>query len=349
MLAAGALALAACGQESTATEDPDPPSHGHSHAHGTRGHGHADGDEEAPRVERPPARLSRATGLVTIDGAQATPGAALDAESTVVVPADGNAVLVLRDGARVELDGPSTVRVVSEGSAQVFLVRGRAFASQPPNGNAARPPLRIATPAATMEVVGDGEFYTSTFENGSTWIATMSGVVSVSADEADARHRLRAIDVTAGQSLAIAGRLGEPIEGPNRLPAARAAANALAGGEGMSEPDPEALTRGFRPVLERLDQALRWLETETRRGSELTAQHRAAAQAGEQEEASRLQREIVAHSQELYRLRGLATTRWERARAQKLFLDLVGAGPSPDPIAERHDRVAGLLGFGASS
>ena len=113
----------------------------------------------------------------------------------------------------------------------------------------------------------------------------------------------------------------------------------------MERPDPDALARRFGQELERLDQALRWLETETRRGSDLTQEHRAAVRAGDAEQSRRLQRELVSHSQELYRLRRVATARWERARVLHLWLGRLDAQPTEDPIDARHDRVAGLLGF----
>ena len=100
----------------------------------------------------------------------------------------------------------------------------------------------------------------------------------------------------------------------------------------------------LRSETERLDQALRWLETEARRGRDLTNQHRDAVREGNQEESSRLQRELVGHSQSLYRLRRLATARWERVRAKQLRLAAAGRAPNEDPVASRRVRVDGLLG-----
>lgn len=334
------VALAGCGDD----EDTDPIDEPEPRHHGAGGH-HSTGVEHGPRPEQPPARFGRVSGVVTVEGAQARAGMAVEAERTVEVPANGSAVLQLRDGARLELDAGSVARVVDEGPTQLILVRGRVFASQPPSGNTARPPLRIATPGATLEIGGAGEIYASTFENGSTWVTTLEGNSTATSGEADNRRRLRVADVVEGQAVAVAGRVADPTEGPGRLAAARAAAGALAAGEGMNEADTEAAGRAFAQELERLDQSLRWLETETRNGSELTTQHRAAVQAGNREEAQRLQRELVGHSQELYRLRQIARARWDRARAQHLWLGLLDAAPAEDPIAARHDRVAGLLGF----
>src|SRR5690606_4534844 len=106
----------------------------------------------------------------------------------------------------------------------------------------------------------------------------------------------------------------EPTEAPRRLADAREAAAALA----VAPPEPEAerLARDVQNEARRLDAALRLLETETRRGRELTTQHGAAVREGRRDEAQRLQRRLVDHSQALYRLRQLATARWERLRAQ---------------------------------
>ncbi len=334
------LLLAACGEgdPAPAPVDDDPPPR--AHGHGTHDPGHG-----GPRPEAPPARLARLSGTVTVDGAAARAGVGVDAEATVEVPADGTAVLVLRDGARLELEPGAIARVVTQGPAQVLLVRGGGFVTQPAAGNSARPPLRVATPAGTLEIGGSGSAYVAAFGNGTAWVAALDGAATVSTGEADSRRRLRETELAQGQAVAVAGRIAEPTEGPARLPAARAASAALAAGEGVGEGDPEAGARGLAAEVERLDQALRWLETETRHGGELTAQHRAAVQASEQDESRRLQRELVAHSQELYRLRRLAHARWERVRAQRLWLGLLDAAPSPDPVAARADRVAGLLGF----
>lgn len=337
---AALLVVLGCGDDDDPPPDPEP-THGHHHG-GEHGHHHGHG---GPRPEAPPARVSRLRGQATVDGAQARNGMALEPESTIEVPPGGEMHVLLRDGGRFALDGGTTARLVTDGPTQLLLVRGRLHATQPARGGAARPPLRVATPSATCELAGAGEMYLSTYENGSTWLASLGGQASVTSGEADNRHRVRESDVRAGQSVAIGERVAEPTEGPERIEAARAAAAALANGEGMSEADPEAVQRGLTERLASLDEALRWLETETRRGSELTTQHRAAVQAGDRDEARRLQREVVGHSQELYRLRRVATARWERVRAQHLWLGLLDAQPTEDPVAARRDRVAGLLGF----
>lgn len=338
---AAILLLLACGDDDASQPDPEP-AHGHGHGMGSHGHGH---DHGGARPAAPPARVSRLEGEATVNGAQARMGMPLEPESTIVVQPGGLIHVLMRDGGRFALEPETTARVVAEGPTQLLLARGRVHASQPARGNAARPPLRLATPAATVELASAGEAYISTYANGSTWMTSLSGAVAVNNGEADNRHRARETTVGQGGSVAVAERVAEPTEGPERLEGARAAAAALAGGEGMSEADTEAVQRNLTQRVASLDESLRWLETETRRGSELTNQHRAAVQAGDRDEARRLQREVVGHSQELYRLRRVATSRWERVRALHMWLGLLDAQPTEDPVAARRDRVAGLLGF----
>lgn len=337
-----ALLLAACGDDGD-DAPADPPSEAPAPRHrGGHGHGHGGGhalEEEDP----PPAHVRRFEGTVTIGGAAARPNAPVEAEQTIDVGEDGRAIVQLRDGGRVELDGGGRARIVEEGAAQVLLSRGGIYAVQPPAGNSPRPPLRIVTPTATVEIGSSGELYLALFENGSSWLAVLQGAASVSNGEADVRRRLQTVDLQAGQAVAVPGRIAEPTAAPERLSTARATAAALAAG--AAEPDDEGMRERAAHEAERLDQALRWLETETRRGRELTNEHRAAVREGRTEEAQRLQRELVEHSRSLYRLRRLATARWERLRAQQLRMVATGAAPAEDPVEARRDRVAGLLGF----
>lgn len=290
----------------------------------------------------PPARLVRITGEVTVGGVTARPATPLDAEVPIEVQEGGRAVIQLRDGGRVELDGPSRARLVEGLAAQLLLVHGSLYAVQPPAASSPRPPLRVVSETAAVEIGQTGEIYLAHFENGASWVATLQGAASVSVGEADSRHRLRLVELHAAQAVVITDRIAEPTEGPGRLTAARDAARALAPGLMAPEaPQPETSLRGEE---ERVDQALRWLEQETRRGRELTNQHRDAVRAGEQEDAQRLMRELVGHSQALYRLRRVATARWELLRTAHLRVVSLGRAQREDPVAERQDRVAGLLG-----
>lgn len=331
-LATMALAVCACGEgeaRSAPIESAPPPNEAAAPVHA---------------AAAPPARLRTIEGLVTIDGAAAQPGAAIDAEQSVEVPVGGSAAVQLADGGRVTLEGGSLARVVTDGAAQLLLVRGAAHAVQPPSGNAPRPPLRVVAPSATVEIGGAGEVYLAVFEGGASWVVVLGGAAAVSNGEADARRRLRTVELPAGQAVAVSGRsIAEPTPAPGRLSEAREAARALA--VAPAEPEVDRLPRDIAAESERLDQALRWLETETRRGRELTSQHDAAVREGRRTEAQRIQRELVEHSQTLYRLRQLATARWERLRVLWLRLGTLGPLPAADPVEQRRERVVGLLGI----
>lgn len=299
--------------------------------------------ESAPHDrDPPPAQLREVVGVVTVGGAAAQRGDSVDAERAIEVPLGGRAVLQLKDGGRVTLDEGAVARVLEDTAAQLLLIRGAAHAAQPPAGSSPRPPLRLVTPAATVEIGQAGETYVATFDGGGSWVVALAGGVSVSNGESDSRQRLRTVDLAGGQAVAVSGRIAEPTEGPRRLEDARQAARALA--VAPPEPEGERLARDIEHEARRLDAALRLLETETRRGRELTNQHGEAVREGDRNQVQRLQRALVEHSQALYRLRQLATARWERLRAQWLRLGLVGPRPARDPVEQRRERVVGLLG-----
>ncbi|MCA9608267.1 MAG: FecR domain-containing protein [Myxococcales bacterium] len=332
-----ALILAACGEDPVPTPPVDPPPEDVGDPAADDGH--------ATQPDPAPGRLVRLTGAVTIGGAEASANMEIDGEVPIAVPDGGQAVIQLRDGGRLEIDGEATARLVEDAAAQVILVTGFLYAVQPPAGNAPRPPLRVATPAVTVEIGQSGEIYVAAMgPTGAAWVSVLEGAAEVSVGEADNRRRVRTVELPAERAVAVPRRIAEPTEGPSRLTVAREAARVLAAGA-TEEPDEAADRATLTTETERLDQALRWLETEARRGRDLTAQHRDAVQNGRTEDATRLQRELVTHSQELYRLRRLATTRWERVRAEHLRQQVMGtASPTEDPVALRRDRVDGLLG-----
>ncbi|MEQ8461543.1 MAG: hypothetical protein RIB77_45090 [Sandaracinaceae bacterium] len=331
------LGLVACGDdEGSGAPDPRPaPTRRHTHD--------VDTQRGDPHGDPPPARLLRTEGGVTIDGAATHGEMDVEPDKPIVVPEGGRAVLQLRDGGRVELDGGSRALVTDDGGAQLLLITGALWAVQPPSGNAPRPPLRISSAAVTAEIGGAGELYLALFDSGAAWVTVLGGMAAISIGEADNRRRLRALELGGGHAVAVAGRLAEPTEGPSRLSAAREAAATLATAD-PEPPPPERLERDLAHEVSRLDQALSWLEAETRRGRELTTSHREAVRQKNMDEGRSLQRDLVEHSRALYRLRRLATARWERTRALHLRLVETGRAPADDPIAQRRERVVGLLG-----
>jgi hypothetical protein len=297
---------------------------------------------DTPPAE-PPARLTRFEGEVVRARGPVAPGDALEPGDPIAVRGEGRADVDLGAGGRVVLHSDTEIRIAEGGPAQIVLVRGVVHALVPPGPSGPRPPLRIATPAASVDLPGSGEVLIIAHASGATFVSALTGLTSVVTGEVDGRRRLRTIELPPGRGLLVASRLGEPIETPARLAEARATALAA-----LAEAAPLETDRA-RPDLAdavaRLDESLHWLEIETRRGLELTSQHRDAVRAGQTQDAMRLQRELVTHSQQLYALRQVATARWERITAGEAQLArLPGASPS-ELGSSRRDRVQSLLGL----
>jgi hypothetical protein len=327
-------ALAACGpraEEAPAEGPADDPSSGATP-------GGLEAADHGRASDPPPARFGRVEGTVTMAGAVASRAEPVEAEAPIEVPEGGVADLLLRDGGRITLVDGAAARMTDEGGAQLLLLEGGAHLLQPPAGNSPRPPLRVATPFGTAEIPVSGQAYVHVFPNGTGWLAALAGTVAVSQGDATARRELRDLDLGAGRALAVTDRMAEPTEGPRRLADARAAVGALRSGL----VDGAALADGVRDQTRRLDASLDWLEGETRRGRELTTLHRTAVREGS-EEAQQLQARLVEHSRKLYRLRRIATVRWERLRAMVLHRDRASETAGSDPVGERRERVAGLL------
>lgn len=331
---------------------------GHGEGGGHRGHGSPDerGEDDPRRAgepveahgtppDQPPARLARASGDVVRARGPIEPGAALEAGDSLIVRGEGRADVDLADGGRIVLDRDTEIRIGDGGPAQIVLVRGALHAVVPPGPAGPRPPLRVATPAASIDLGGSGEFFAVAHASGGTWIASLSGLTTIATGEADARRRLRTLDLPPGRALLVVSRMSEPTTGPERLDDARAAGGAVF--ETAPPLDAARAQRDATAAGRSLDESLLWLETETRQGLELTSRHREAVRAGRGDEGMRLQRELVSHSQRLHALRQVATARWERVLAGSLQLARVpGASPGDGALAEsRRDRVTSLLGL----
>jgi hypothetical protein len=297
--------------------------------------------------DQPPVRVTRFEGDVArTRGTTLTPGEGLEPGDGLVVRGEGRADLDLGDLGRVLLERDTEIRVSEGGAAQVLLLRGAVHVFVPPGLSGPRPPLRVATPAASIELGGSGEFYALAHPSGMTWVVGLAGLTTVANGESDGRRRLRTIELAPGRAVLVGARgLGEPTEGPARIDAARTAAATLL--EGSSAPDRLRARRDLEDAARRLDESLLWLESETRRGRDLTNQHREAVRAGRSADAIRLQRELVSHAQQLYVLRQVATARWERVLAGSLYLARTAGGAESSAAAvagSRRDRVQSLLG-----
>lgn len=336
-LAAVAPAMVGCGGEERAVTAPAPAPRRHSVDTEPAVEAH-----DTPPAE-PPARLTRFEGQVVRARGTVAAGDALEAGDSLAVQGPGRADVDLGDGGRVVLDADTEIRIGDGGPAQIVLVRGVVHALMPPGPSGPRPPLRIAAPAASIDLPGAGEVLVIAHASGVTWAAALTGLTTVATGEVDGRRRLRTIDLTPARALLVASRMAEPTDSPPRLEDARA--TGLAALEAASPLETDRATRDLADAAARLDEALLWLETETRRGLELTSQHREAVRAGRTDEGMRLQRDLVGHSQQLYALRQVAIARWERVVAGEAQLArLPGARPS-ELSSARRDRVGSLLGL----
>lgn len=298
------------------------------------------GEEEAAAedTEAPIARLVRTEGDVSISSGVMRDAMPLPRSERVRVGAGGHADIDVREGARLSLEPNTDLRINDVGPARALLVAGAIHLANPPE-DGPRAILRIATPEASIAISGPGEAYIVAHPSGTTVVMVLSGGFTVSTGETDARGRLREIDLGTGRTVIVAQRMSEPVDGPQRLDEARVnSAALLAAGVAV---DDERRRHDLGIAIGRLDEALGALEAEARRGAELTDLHRAAVAAADPTESMRLQGELVAHSTQLYRLREVATGRWERLRVGALT---VTTPLEPDPVLVRTDRVRGLLG-----
>lgn len=293
--------------------------------------------------EQPPARLVRWQGEVQRARGTIVPGQPLEAGEFLAVRGEGRADVDLAEGGRIVLGRDTEVRIGDGGPAQVILLRGALHALVPPGPGGPRPPLRVACPAASVDLGGSGEFFVLSHASGGAWVASLAGMTTVTTGEVDARRRLRVVELPPARSLTIASRMAEPADGPTRLDEAHAMAATVFG-----DAAPVDAARARRDLLDaaaRLDEATLWLETETRAGRDLTTNHREAVRAGRAEDAMRLQRELVTHAQRLHALRQVVAARWERLLAGELQLARLPGAPRTDLVASRRDRVGSLLGF----
>lgn len=295
--------------------------------------------DPAPRTRHPStARLRNLVGGVRVGGAVGRERMELAVGQALEVADGGRVAVDLPYGFRVTLYGPTRGQLGTAGTT-VFLIRGQAHALAPPAGNTRRPPLLLATPSVSAELGGAGESFAATFDDGTSWLSALQGPVRLSNGDVDSRGRLRTLALPPGRAVVTTGRMGEPTEGPRALGAALEAVAAFEASEPASK---AALRAAVQRSATRLDASLRRLETETRRGRDLTERHRAAVRAGAPQAAA-LQRELVDHARALYERRRLAETRWDRLHAKALLAVELGAGPALRAVESRIDRVRGLL------
>ena len=257
-------------------------------------------------------------------------GQAVDANTIIETGAEG-LLLDLRDGARVEITPGSRVRLGDEAPAQVIIGSGQVRGELPPAGGSPRPPLRLATPSATAEIGGSGQVWVSVRDDGRAWFACVAGMAAIFDGGQDERGSQVDATLGPGRSVVAAESLGEVMEGPTTVAAAREAGTTLRS-QGV-EPSDEFLPA----AMAELEIAIASAEAEQVRGHRLAQEHREAI-AAKAANARELQRALVQHAQGLQRSRDVLTTYFERARATALLLRA-----APDPTTRHRQRVRALL------
>lgn len=296
---------------------------------------------QEPRPERPLAQVARLTGPVAAEGPALRLTGPVPVDVPLEVGPDALLGLALRDGGRVDLEANSSALLAGEGPAVVVLARGNLHAVLPPAGNAARPPFHVALPSATVEIGGSGELWVTQLPSGRAWVAVLGGTVDIMVGDLDAEGRPVRRTFVAGQAYTLGGSQAEPAAAPGSLDEVRAQA---AGIVRRDRPPRDAqITAGLADDVTALDETLEALGGELARGSRLADEHRSAV-AARSERARELQRELVGHSQQMFRMRQAALVRWERVLARVRWLAVGGAAPDPDPTAARRARVRELLG-----
>jgi len=303
----------------------------------------------APRAASGPLETGATVCVAQRDAAaaRATPGTALDAGDAIATGTASSAAISFYDGGRLSLDPDGVVLLGNEAASQTYLVRGSARATLSPAPNAPRPPLRIATPAATIDVGGSAELVVAVLSPQRTWVAVLAGSAAVVTGAADGDP---ATDLRAHEDVLEPGRAalvdGDEVRidtGPARAADVPAALAQLAA--------PATSRRGGRldRVLAadgaRLDEIFARAELGATLAADLAMRHARAAREDRSRAAS-LQREIAVHASRQHRVRALVLARWERLLARALTTKC-GAEARVDvdaAIASRRERVLRALG-----
>ncbi len=331
--AAALLVLAGCGDDDAEpraeppaeTRPPDPTP------------AQPDRDHPEPEVT---VRLE-AEGEVRVNGSAPAPDVALRPGDRVETSEGARAVLSLPAVGRITLAAGTSARLDAVAPFAVAVGRGRARGVLPPAGGSNRPPLRLAGPGASLELGGSGDAVLAVSPDGATWVGVLSGLAEVDRGEAGEDGRILSLSLVAGQAATVDGALPEaPGRGPTREDGLDDAVGAALGTRrGAASP------AGLRDAAEALDALLDALDAESERGDSLADRQREAV--GRSPEESRaIQREIVACSQRVLRLRRALRTRWERLVAWGELSRVTGRPPSPDPVEARAERGRAALGDG---
>lgn len=278
---------------------------------------------EAPVAERPPspsppgspeaservwARVTRVRGEG--DGIP-SPGTVLLSDTSLRLPEGSEVVIDFPDGERLELFGPAHATLLRAGASILLLARGEARGFIVPSSRPPREPLRIATPATTVELGRSGDVWVAAGDDGRTIVGQLAGVSDSWIGDGSVRNA-----VSAGEALRVHldGKL-DTLTGRTRLDEVRA----LAPKKSNSSAGTKLPRASFSALRDAAVAALVALEGERARGVALIAEHRAAVATGKSAPPE-LRASLVAHSKALLERRTALERSWERLRAFALFV-----------------------------
>jgi hypothetical protein len=304
---------------------------------------HSQPDPSAPAAKPEPAprvRVVRRSGDVTVreDLAFAT---------SYITGSDGNVALDLDNGARIDIEANSRVLVSTEAAPFVVLADGSLHVLLAPLGSAQRDPLRLATETSSLRVTRAVELWmqhraAAGGGKPSTFVAVLAADAEVETLRGPSNETPRVLvrqRVMAGQ--AVASHEAERIavtRGPHTLEAARKALatrkSKASRSAGAGEPA-AAVSAALRAAVASFDAF-------KAQGTALLELQRTAAEQGNQARVRELQRELVAHAQQVVGMRAALQRSYEGALASAWS----GCESAPCAVAAStaiHDAVAPVL------
>lgn len=348
-LVAALIGLGACERASDAAALPEPPVKqagplAKSEPAGPANvHAQPDPSEPAAKPKAAPrVRVVRRSGDVTVRED-------LDFATSYTTGSDGEVALDLDNGARIDIEANSRVLVSTEAAPVVVLIDGSMHVLLAPLGSAPRDPLRIATETSSLRVTravelwmqhrgaaGDGK--PSTFVAvlaADAEVETLSGGSSAEGHRSLVRER-----VVAGH--AVTSHEAERISvarGPHTLDAAR---KVLATRRPKAARSAGAVAPAAAASPEPLRAAVASFDAFKAQGTTLLELQRTAADQGNQARVRELQRELVAHAQQIVGMRAALQRSYEGALASA-WSHCESAPCAVAASSTIHDAVAHVL------
>ncbi len=227
-------------------------------------------------------------------------------------------------GARATIDVGARARVGTHAPAQLLLASGSAQGEYPPQGNSARPPLRIATPSGTAEIGGSGTIWATVFPDGSAWFAVLNGQCAIEAGGSPQQGSRPATRIHAGQAV-LTGPAGiqPPTEGPKSEEAARKAIAQLH--RSAKKITSSKASREQQQSRAHFLAQVTSLAVAKERERMLTERHKDALKQS-RTSGAQTQQELIEHAQRLHQLRRATLLAYERAQTWMMRAN----APSPE-------------------